>query len=626
MKQLELFKDLKGKEIQLRERPATTLIPNSAYGKVTNRVKPEGGNPWAASDKLRVLSPEIAIIGKADKLHFLEGSIATFVKGEEVAASPGSKAGARGEKDSVGTRETRSIPQNGVWTIKPTNGKEVQMMLWESDQPIVAVKLGNSSGAKGLAAVFWEERDTSSTLRGGTRKSTKLSSLSFRARENPQLRFTSLAHILTLDFLKECFWELKKNKAPGVDRVTVKEYGENLKENLKDLVERLKKKHYRPQPVRRVYIPKPKGGKRPLGIPTVEDKIVQMGLKRILEAIFEVDFLDVSYGFRPRRNCHQALDTLDKMIMTKPVNYVVDMDIEKFFDTVNHGCLMKLLRKRIADPNILRLIGRLLRQGVMEEGKYYQVDKGTPQGGILSPLLANIYLHYCLDMWFEKVVKREAIGFCRFIRYCDDFVAGFQKIADARAVEKALRKRLNRFGLSISKEKSRIIPFGRYPWLSAQGKGEKLKTFDFLGFTHYCTGTRKGHFRVGRKTAKAKFRQRVKELNEWLKDTRNLVELKEWWQILRLKLLGHYNYYGISGNMLKMNAFYKKAIRLTFKWMNRRSQKKSYNWIQFCRFLQYNPLPKPKIYHLTYTLSSRKRYIVEEPDVVVPQVRFCEGH
>ncbi|MCD6318417.1 group II intron reverse transcriptase/maturase [Candidatus Aerophobetes bacterium] len=499
-------------------------------------------------------------------------------------------------------------------------------MLWESDQPIRAKKQGNAWRAKGLAAVFWEGRDTSSTLRGGKRKSTKLSSLSFRARENPQLRFTSLAHILTLDFLKECFWELKKNEAPGVDRVRVKEYRGNLEENLKDLVERLKSKRYRPQPVRRVYIPKPKKGKRPLGIPIVEDKIVQMELKRILEAIFEVDFLDVSYGFRPGRNCHQALDVLDKVVMGKPVNYIVDMDIEKFFDTVNHKCLMKLLRKRIADPNILRLIGRLLRQEVMEEGKYHQVDNGTPQGGILSPLLANIYLHYCLDMWFEKVVKREAIGFCKLIRYCDDFVVGFQKISDARAFGKALRERLSRSGLKISKEKSRIIPFGRYPWLSTHGKGKKLKTFDFLGFTHYCTRTRKGHFRVGRKTAKAKFRQRIKELNGWLKDTCNLIELKEWWQILRLKLLGHYNYYGISGNMLKMNAFYKRAIRLTFKWMNRRSQKKSYNWTQFYRFLQYNPLPKPRIYHLTYTLSSRKRYIVEEPDVVVPQVQFCEGH
>lgn len=375
-----------------------------------------------------------------------------------------------------------------------------------------------------------------------------------------------------------------------------------------------------------MYIPKPKGGRRPLGIPFVEDKIVQMGLKKILEAIFEADFLDVSYGFRPERNCHQALDTLDKMVMARPVNYIVDMDIEKFFDTVDHKHLMEFLKRRIADPNIQRLIGRFLKQGVMEEGKYYEVDKGTPQGGILSPLLANIYLHYCLDIWFKEVIEKRAIGYCRLIRYADDFVVGFQKVADARAFEEALKKRLNRFGLKISNEKSRIIPFGRYPWLDAQKKGRRLATFDFLGFTHYCTKTGKGHFKLGRKTAKAKFRQRIKELNGWLKDIRNLVELKQWWDVLRLKLLGHYRYYGISGNIPEMKAFYKRAVRLTFKWINRRSQKKSYSWSQFHKFLKYNSLPKLKIYHLTYTLSSRKTYIAEEPDVVVPQARFCEGH
>jgi len=275
MKQLGLFKDLKGKEIQLRKRPATTLIPSSACSEVTSCVKPEGGSSWAAGDKPKVLSPEITIIGRADKLHFLESSMAISAKGKEIATSPGSEAVAREQKDSAGTRETRSIPQNGVWTAKPINGKAIQTMLWESDQPIVASKQGNACRAKELIAVFWEGRDTSSTLRGGKRKSTKFPSLSFRARENPQLRFTSLAHMLTVDFLKECFRELKRNKAPGVDRGTVKEYGKNLEENLKDLVEKMKRRQYRPQPVKRVYIPKPKGGRRPLGIPTVEDKIVQ---------------------------------------------------------------------------------------------------------------------------------------------------------------------------------------------------------------------------------------------------------------------------------------------------------------------------------------------------------------
>jgi len=440
------------------------------------------------------------------------------------------------------------------------------------------------------------------------------------------MRFTSLAHLLTVDFLKECFRELKRNKASGVDGVTVEEYGANLEENLKDLVGRLKRKWYRPQPVRRIYIPKPKGGGRPLGIPTVEDKIVQMGLKKILEAIFEVDFLDVSFGFRPKKNCHQALDELDKTIMRRPVNYVVDMDIEKFFDSVDHKWLRKFLEVRITDPNILRLVGRFLKTGVMEEGKYYQVDKGTPQGGILSPLLANIYLHYCLDVWFKKRMRGQLKGYARLIRYADDFVICFEKIEEAEGFGRALRERLSKFGLKVEEEKSRIISFGRYPYYSVQKSGKKLATFDFLGFTHYCTRTRRGYFRLGRKTSKTKYRQRIKETNQWLKGVRNRVKLKEWWEVLRLKLMGHYHYYGISGNMAELKAFHKQTVRLAFKWVNRRSQKRSYNWAQFRRHLEYNPLPKPKIYHHTYTSSSRWGCITEEPYAGNLHVRFCEGH
>jgi len=607
MKQLELvFEDVKEKEVQLRERLAATLKPNPAYGEVTNCMKPGGRNWWAAT-KVKELSPEIIIVPEADTVHFVEGNMLSAAIGKGVSTLAGSKTAARQQMDSVGTREAQSVLRGnvGVCITKPIDGKVRQMTFWESDQSIVAGKSQKRDGAKGLAVMFREGRGTSSALRGGLRKSTKLFSLFIKAQENPQLKFASLAHLLTVDFLKKCFGELKKDKASGVDGVTGKEYRENLEENLKDLVKRLKIKQYRPQPVRRVYIPKPKAGRRPLGIPTVEDKIVQMGLKKILEAIFEVDFLPVSFGFRPNRNCHQALDVVDKAVMTKPVNYIVDMDIEKFFDTVDHKRLMKLLRRRIVDPNILRLIGRFLRAGVIEEGKYYQIDKGTPQGGILSPLLANIYLHYALDLWFEKVVKLHTNGFCQLTRYADDFVGCFQKAEEARAFGKALRERLSKYGLKISEEKSRIIPFGRYPYLSAIKKSKRLATFDFLGFTHYCTKTRRGYFKLGRKTSKAKFRQRIKELNQWLKKIRNMVKLKEWWEVLRAKLLGHYHYYGLSGNMPEMKAFYKHILRLAFKWINRRSQKKSYNWIQFSKFLKYNPLPKPKIYHLTYTLSPR---------------------
>ena len=434
--------------------------------------------------------------------------------------------------------------------------------------------------------------------------STKLSSLTQRARENPKHKFSRLIDLLTEDFLKECFWELKRDKASGVDGVTVKEYEANLEENIKDLVASMKTWKYRPKPVRRVYIPRADGKKRPLGIPTVEDKIVQMGIKRILEAIFEVDFSDVSYGFRPNKSCHQALDVLDKVIKTRPVSYVVDMDIEKFFDTVDHKWLMRCLEQRVKDPHFLRLIGRFLNVGVIEEGELIPTDRGTPQGAVLSPVLANIYLHYILDLWFEKVVKGQVKGFAQLVRYADDFVVCFQSEREAEEFGKVLERRLGKFGLKIAKDKSRIIEFGRTVWQKAQREGEKVATFDFLGFTHYCDRTRKGAFKLGRKTARKKFIQKIKEMNQWLKNVRNLVELKEWWQVLRLKLFGHYRYYGISGNMPSMRVFYTKALRLAHKWINRRSQKKSYNWRQFLKFVRYNPLPLPKIYHLTYTLSS----------------------
>lgn len=433
---------------------------------------------------------------------------------------------------------------------------------------------------------------------------TKLESLTLRAREDPRCKFTSLAHLLSEDFLKECFWELKRDKASGIDGVTVQEYEVNLEENLKDLVGRMKAKRYRPQPVRRAYIPKPDGSKRELGIPAVEDKIVQMGIKKILEAIFEVDFRDVSYGFRPNRSCHDALDVLDKAIMTKLVNYIVDMDIEKFFDSIGHGWLMRCLRERIIDTSLLRLIGRFLKAGVMEEGKYIEVDRGTPQGGVISPILANIYLHYILDLWFEKVVKKQLTGYVQLIRYCDDFIVCFQRGKEAKAFEEMLRQRLGKFELKIAEGKSRVIGFGRYEWEKARREGMKVATFDFLGFTHYCDKTRRGEFKLGRKTSSKKFRQKMKAVNQWLKRVRNRMTLAEWWKVYRLKLLGHYRYYGISGNMPALREFYRETSKLAYKWINRRSQKKSFTYAQYCRFKKYNPLPEPKIYHLTYSLSS----------------------
>lgn len=486
---------------------------------------------------------------------------------------------------------------------KPINGKERQdIVRRQSDYSVVSGKPVKAGGEKGIAGTRSGAGETFAGHGTEERMSTQLASITQRAKENPKYVFITLAHILDEDFLKESFRTLKREAASGIDGVTVKEYEANLTENIKDLVRRMKAKQYRPQAARRVFIPKQDGSMRGLGIPAVEDKIVQMGIKRILEAIYEVDFLEVSFGFRPKRSCHDALEVLDKTIMTKPINCVVDMDIEKFFDTIDHQWMMKCLRQRINDGSLLRLIGRFLKAGIMEEGKFISTDKGTPQGGIVSPLLANIYLHYILDLWFEKAIRRQLDGYAKLIRYADDFVVCFENHSEGKAFEGKLKERLGKFGLRIAESKSRVIEFGRCAAEGAQSEGRHTATFDFLGFTHYCGKTRKGRFKLGRRTSGKKFRHAMKAINLWLKGIRNRAALSQWWKVLRSKLIGHYRYYGISGNGRGTGVYNHEVRRLVFKWINRRSQKKSYTWEQFCNFLEYNPLPEPKMYHLTYTL------------------------
>ena len=554
--------------------------------------------------QVKGLSPEISNNSEADSVH-LAGKQNSHNRYRQGYENPtGSKTVSRCQRADMNSGEPMySLTECSIKSIDDKIQQDI--IHWQSDYFIVSEKSRNGDGEKGIAVMRGGVGETSARHRTGEQMSTKLASLTLRARENPKCQFISLAHLLTGDFLKGCFWELKRDKASGIDGVSVKEYEVSLDENIKDLVARLKAKKYRPQPVRRAYIPKSDGSKRGLGVPTIEDKIVQMGIKKILEAIVEVDFIDVSYGFRPKRSCHDALDVLDKAIMTKPVNFVVDMDIKQFFDTIDHEWLMKCLRQRVKDTTLLRLIARFLRAGIMEEGKFIETDKGTPQGGVLSPILANIYLHYILDLWFEKVVKSKLKGFAKLIRYADDFIVLFQSGKEAEAFGRALRERLGKFGLKIAENKSRIIEFGRYVWEKAQRQNKKVATFDFLGFTHYCDKTRYGKFKLGRKTSSLKFRQKIKEMNEWLKRTRNLVKLKEWWPVIRLKLLGHYRYYGISGNIRELREFYIQTSKLAYKWINRRSQRRSYTYKQYCRFEQYNSLPEPKIYHLTYVLSSQ---------------------
>ncbi len=426
---------------------------------------------------------------------------------------------------------------------------------------------------------------------------TKLVRIAQIAKERPKEVFTSLYHHLNEEMLVKCHQELKGDKAVGVDEITKANYAENLTENIHHLVEALKRHSYKPQPVKKVYIPKADGKRRPLGIPSYEDKIVQMGLAKILQAIYEADFLPCSYGFRPRTGCHDAIRRLDKIINDHKVNYILEADIKGFFDNLDHQQLIKFMGLRIADPNIKRLVVRFLKAGVMEQDNLEPTLKGTPQGAIISPVLANIYLHYVLDVWFERIVKKYCKGEAYLIRYADDFVCGFQYKQDALRFYKALQARLDKFNLQLALNKTRIIEFGRFAARDRDNRGEgKPETFSFLGFTHYCSKNRKGEFRVKRKTDVKKFRAKVKAFNVWIKAVRNINLMSELFKEVKPKLLGHYAYYGITDNSVMIRSYYDIVVKLLFKWLNRRSQRKSFSFTTFKLYLRLNPLPLPRIY------------------------------
>jgi group II intron reverse transcriptase/maturase len=431
----------------------------------------------------------------------------------------------------------------------------------------------------------------------------KLSSISLCAKSDSTFVFTSLAHLLNVEFLKDCFLNLDRNKAVGVDRVNWYEYNRDLDNNLNELVDRLKRKSFKPLPAKRVYIPKDDKELRPLGISTIENKIVECGITRILETIYEADFYNFSYGFRVGKNAHQALKTIGDNINHKQVNHIVEADIKGFFDNVDHNMLIEFLKIRVNDSSLLFLIKRFLKAGYVDNNLLVKNNKGTPQGSILSPILANIYLHYVLDKWFVDVVQNHTTGYCKLVRYADDFIIMCQYEYDANRILRTLYNRFNKYNLKLHPDKTRAFSFGRFERKNAKAQNRKANTFDFLGFTHYCDTTRRGYFKVGRKTSNKKFRKKVKELNMWLKSIRNQVPIKEWWKILSLKLQGHYEYYGISENYKSIYKFYKTAIKLAKKWINRRSQKRVMNWERMKSYLIIFPLPKPSIRHSFYNNS-----------------------
>jgi len=438
--------------------------------------------------------------------------------------------------------------------------------------------------------------ETPTVRRSGESVETKLRRIAEKARKEPVFKFTSLYHLMNEELLRGCFKRLRKDAAAGIDKMTKDMYAENLEANLSNLVDRLHRMAYIPQPVRRKYIPKPGSSKqRPLGIPCFEDKLVQAGLVRILEAVYEQDFIEESYGFRPARSCHNALRSLSEAVENNPVNHIVEADIKGFFDNVNQEWLLKFLMHRIEDKRIQRMVKRFLKAGVEEDGSVTVSDEGTPQGGVISPLLANLYLHYTLDLWFEKAYRKSCSGFTRLIRYADDFVVCFRYKADAKRFHVELGKRLDKFGLEVEPTKTKVMEFGRFAVQNAKQRGKKAETFDFLGFTHHC-GTKRGGkgFRMKRMTSRKKFTAKLRIFKEWLKKAR-VMKIKELWGVVKAKLRGHYNYYGVTDNMRGIVRFGEAVKKLLFKWLNRRGKKNCLNWEKFNKMLKRFPLPKPSI-------------------------------
>ena len=434
-------------------------------------------------------------------------------------------------------------------------------------------------------------------LRNEESVATKLRRIAEKASRDKSCQFTSLFHLMTEEHLLGCFEGLRNNAASGIDNVTKEQYAENLEENLQNLVDRLHRMAYIPQPVERIYIPKAGSNKkRPLGIPAFEDKIVQAGLSKILQAIYEQDFIEDSYGFRPERSCHHALRALSQTIESGQIHHVVEADIKGFFDNVDQNQLMEFLGHRIKDQRILRTIKRILKAGIQEDGAYRASDRGTPQGGVISPLLANIYLHYTLDLWFTRKYLKSCQGEARLIRYADDFVVCFQQEAEADRFRQEMEERLNHFSLEIAPEKTKKIEFGPDAQRRAKAKGNnKADTFDFLGFTHYCSRARDGkRFRMKRKTISKRLTAKLKAYTEWIKKNRTLPTS----EILRTtarKLTGHYGYYGVTDNSNGISAYYYRIRGILYKWLNRRGKKGCYSWEKFAKLLERYSLPKPRI-------------------------------
>jgi RNA-directed DNA polymerase len=434
------------------------------------------------------------------------------------------------------------------------------------------------------------------------RAPTQVERIGRRAKGREGERFHNLLSALKVPLLKEAYQRLRKSAAPGVDGVTWEEYGERLDARLLDLQDRLHRGSYHPQPVRRVHIPKGDGRTRPLGIPTLEDKVVQQAVRMVLEPIFEAAFKGFSYGFRPGRSPHGALTAIAEAISRK-VNWVLDADIRAFFDTIAHEWMQKFLEHRIADRRLVRLLMKLLHAGVMEDGELHEVEEGTPQGGNVSPLLANIYLHYVLDLWAHQWRQKQARGEVYIVRYADDFVMGFQHEQDALAMREALASRLAQFGLELHPDKTRVIRFGRFAHEKCGREGlRRPATFDFLGFTHIAGQDRRGRFQLKRRTSRKKRKAKLAGLREQMRRRRHQpVPVQHAW--LSSVLRGHYQYYGVPTNTPALRSFRERVRHGWHTQLQRRSQRARWGDAQHKAFAKRFPLPLPKIHHPWPSLS-----------------------
>ena len=506
-----------------------------------------------------------------------------------------------------------------IVAMKPANKVEQLAAEQSAAEPTAAEPVEPRVGTKGNAC-----QQTMPWAQSQTSMPHALERIRKVARERKKEKFISLSHHISIDLLEDAFYELKVDAAPGVDRLTWKDYEADLERNLEDLHNRVRSGAYRARPSRRVYIPRPDGRQRPLAVAALEDKIVQRAVVTLLNAIYEEDFLGVSYGFRPGRSTHDALDALCVGIHSKKMSFILDADIRSFFDEINQEWLIRFLEHRIGDRRIIRLIQKWLKAGVMEDGVVTVSDRGTGQGSVISPLLANIYLHYALDLWALRWRRREVTGDMIFVRYADDFIVGFQHESDARRFLDEMRERLGKFALSLHPEKTRLIEFGRFAAERRKRRGfGKPETFNFVGFTFICGKTRAGKFQIKRKTRRDRMRAKLTMIKEemWRRMHQPIPQQGKWlWYVVN----GYFNYHAVPTNARALHVFRHQIADLWRRTLRRRSQKDRMTWERMTQLVD-DWLPKPIILHPWPSERFAVTHSRWEPYAGKPHVRFCAG-